>query len=155
MVAKGGFRIVLLTDFSEAARKAYPVAVDLAQRVGGQVTLLHVLEMPIGPIPGPSFPEATPQIPEISPTLRELIRATEEKLTEERDALPGAVADGVRAIVATSIAEGIVDYAGEFGADVVVLSTHGRTGLRRLLMGSVANALMHASRTPLLVVPLG
>ena len=154
MVAKNGFRIVLLTDFSEAARKAYPVAADLARRVGGRVTLLHVLEMPIGPLPGPSFPDPTPLIPEITPTLRELIRTTEEKLAEERTALPAAVADGVKAIVATSVAEGIVEYAGGSEADVVVLSTHGRTGLRRLLMGSVANALMHASRTPLLVVPL-
>jgi nucleotide-binding universal stress UspA family protein len=48
----------------------------------------------------------------------------------------------------------IVDYATKIGADLIVMGTHGRGGLRRVLLGSVAEKVLRAACCPVLVVPI-
>ena len=50
------------------------------------------------------------------------------------------------------MAQGLVDYADSHGADLIVIGTHGRTGLMHLLMGSFAETVMRQSHLPLLVI---
>ncbi|MER3460845.1 MAG: hypothetical protein C4303_06950 [candidate division GAL15 bacterium] len=51
------------------------------------------------------------------------------------------------------VAHAILDAAERFGADLIVMGTHGRTGLQRVLLGSVAEAVLRRSRVPVMVVP--
>ena len=53
---------------------------------------------------------------------------------------------------AKEMAQGLVDYADSHGADLIVIGTHGRTGLMHLLMGSFAETVMRQSHLPLLVI---
>jgi nucleotide-binding universal stress UspA family protein len=49
----------------------------------------------------------------------------------------------------------IVDYAAKIGADLIVMGSHGHSGVRRLLLGSVAEKVLHRTPCPVLVVPVG
>ena len=51
-------------------------------------------------------------------------------------------------------ADGILKCSAEFGADMIVIGTHGRTGIDRLFMGSIAENVVRHSKAPVLVVPL-
>ena len=57
--------------------------------------------------------------------------------------------------IATHVAEGILECAADTGADLVVIATHGRGGLPRLTLGSVADKVIRAADSPVLVVPPG
>jgi nucleotide-binding universal stress UspA family protein len=56
-------------------------------------------------------------------------------------------------VIAPSVAHAIADYAAENGLSVIALSSHGRSGFRRLVMGSVAEAVLRHARVPVLVFP--
>lgn len=125
-------RVLVPTDFSPAAAAALPHAYGLAGPVGAQVVLLHVL------------PRTADQL-ELAGALarlRELVPL---------DA-PAGVATESEVVVGDEPADAITDAAARLGADYVVLSSHGRAGLRRLLLGSVAEAVMRRSTRPVLVV---
>jgi len=120
--------IVLATDFSPAARGAEGLARDLTRLTGATLHLVHVL-------------------PFVSPPEEASRRLT----TMERALGPGLT--GVTALLFGSSARAIVAYAYDQGADLIVVGTHGRTGVSRALMGSVAEAVARLARCPVLTVP--
>ena len=81
-----------------------------------------------------------------------------EVLAEAREAAKNAGVADVQAHLLVSskgakeMAQGLVDYADSHGADLIVIGTHGRTGLMHLLMGSFAETVMRQSHLPLLVI---
>jgi nucleotide-binding universal stress UspA family protein len=132
-------KILLATDFSEAARRAGEVAVALAKRAGDALVLLHVAEPLL-------------HVPAIHAS------ALEEALAERALSELQAVSDELRAggmAVEERLAKGdppelIAAVAKEVGARMIVLGTSGRRAVARLLLGSVAqHALLHADRTVL------
>jgi nucleotide-binding universal stress UspA family protein len=137
------FPVVLFpTDLSESGNAALPVAWKLAAP-GGTLHVLLVLEDP---------PEGAPA----DAAERARRQSAEEKEARARLAalVPAGAAEGVRAhfhvLRGADVAGVIEQQARAYGASVVVMSTHGRTGLRRLLLGSVASDV--AKRTDLAVV---
>ncbi len=133
-------------DFSDASRAAMEVAVDLAARNGAELVLLHAY-----PIPGYTFPDgsvvASPKM------MDELAEQAEHHLGEwKRDA--GAL--GARSVVTVKAvgepATEIVAYARERGVDLLVVGTHGRTGLEHALMGSTAERVVRRAPCPVLTV---
>jgi nucleotide-binding universal stress UspA family protein len=120
--------IVLATDFSPAAREAESLAGELARQAGATLHLVHVLPLLFSP------GEAAQRL------------ATVE----------GAVGPGLKRVTALlfgSAARAIVTYARDQGADLIVVGTHGRTGVSRVLMGSVAEAVARLAPCPVLTVP--
>ncbi len=138
-------KIVCATDFTERSQTASQVAVDLARRMGGWVELVHVMK------PG------TVDILALSAdaiVLEEAVReSVEARLSAECDRLTtGAVP------VTFHICEGDVEAAvlargREVQADLIVTGTHGRSALRRLLLGSVGEEIARRADRPILVVP--
>ncbi len=132
-------------DFSDASRAAMEVGADLARRNGGELILLHAY-----PIPGYTFPDgsvvASPRM------MQELAEGAEKHLQEwRRDAEAlGARVSTVKAV--GEPASEIVTFARESGVDLLVLGTHGRTGLEHALMGSVAERVVRKARCPVLTV---
>ena len=139
-------RLVVLTDFSPASRAAYGPAAELASRLGGSLELVHVLPQVL-----PVAPGAAPTTPPLTTGEMETIAARE--LEAERARFPADVAVTTRALHGRGVARTALPYAREIGADLVVLATHGRTGLRRVLLGSVAEQVLRESDLPLLVLP--
>lgn len=125
-------RICCPVDFSQASESAMSVACDLARLFGAELTLLHVRN-----IPGSSIPEAL-----LEPTdevTHDLEGPSDRPLVEWK---ARAEALGVaRVEAATSVgdpAQEIVAFARRTGVEAIVIGTHGRTGPRHAVLGSVA-----------------
>ncbi len=138
--------IVLTTDLSSESQRAFAPAVHLADRLDLPIVLLAVLEdLPFeagaGGMVAPWFDRG------------QLHRDWEKRLGE---LAAGLVARrGVRAelVDAVDVPRAIVDFAHGRQASYLAMATHGRSGLRRLLLGSVAEAVLRQSHVPLLFYP--
>lgn len=141
-------RILLPTDFSTNAAAAAEVAVALAPTVGGAIELLHVYGPPGIILPDGSTFAAMPD---------ELLAETERAETALAQARATVAARAAGIVVSAQAlmgapAEEILRLAETGRYDLVVMGTHGRTGLRRLLMGSIAEAVARRSPIPVLTV---
>jgi nucleotide-binding universal stress UspA family protein len=143
---RGGWRrIIHPTDFSPAGEAAFAQALEIAGREGAELVIVHVLE-PISPFGDADYRER----------YRELRAALEAMARPFLDRL---LTKAKRARVAASavVAEGwppeeIVKLARRRRADLIVIGTHGRSGVRRLLLGSVAERVIVLAPCPVLAV---
>jgi nucleotide-binding universal stress UspA family protein len=143
------FRSVLATtDFSEVADAALAHAFRIAKDHGAHVLLLHVMDA--RPTPNPLYSHYYP-IPR-----PEEVAEAERKVREElRARVPSELRDskGVELLVTHGQAAAeVVRIAGEKQVSLIVIATHGRTGLRRLALGSVAEHVIRHAPCPVLVV---
>jgi nucleotide-binding universal stress UspA family protein len=140
-------RILHPTDFSSASTAAFKRAVAMAKKDRSELVLVHVLAPPM-PIAGEGY---------IPPNVYEDLEASAQRYAEKRLATlkDKAKTAGVRASIV--IREGVADEqivraARAKKADVIVIGTHGRTGLARLFLGSVASRVVTAAPCPVLTV---
>lgn len=138
-------RIILATDFSERAGAAERQAVDLARALGAELVLVHVVSE------APLWREGL-----YSRDVRAVFEAQRRWATETLASRARALtADGVvsRGVVRVGPAwDEIVRLAAEEKADLLVVGTQGRTGLERLLLGSVAERVIRRAPCPVLTV---
>ncbi len=157
--------ILAPTDFSEAANQALRYAFEEARIHGAKLTLLHVLRRHsdtevyyIKGAPTPTAgldPEMGGRMPSPGMTSPEAIRRdyTEEIMTELRDLVPDSFPGPCDVEVTTGDpADAIVRMATELGADLIVMGTHGRTGLPHILLGSVAEKVVRHAPCPVLTI---
>lgn len=140
--------ILLPTDFSECAAYAVPAAASLARLTGARIVCLHVIE-PIVPTVGWA-PVAEPlPVADISDRLEDSVARELPKIAA------GAECSGLEVedlIVHGEAASEIVRVAKEHAADLIVISSHGRTGWGRILFGSTAESVVRHAPCPVLVV---
>ena len=139
--------ILVASDFSPASRPAFRRAVDLAQANGAALWIAHVAALPI-----PMSPDGY-VLPRMYDDMAQAIRADAQKRL--RVLLERARKAGVRgrALLLKGVAhEAIVRAARAHRADMIVLGTHGRTGLARFFVGSVAARVVAAAGCPVLTV---
>jgi nucleotide-binding universal stress UspA family protein len=133
--------ILVPTDFSDSAERALSMAVELAQAFKARITLLHVWS-----IPNVGYAEAlTWPIDDMQKAARkalEDVRARVAKLHPDIEMVAEEGKDWRR----------ILDVAKERKADLIVMGTHGRRGLPRLVLGSVAEKVVRLSPVPVLTV---
>lgn len=144
-------RILIATDGSELAQRALDHGLKLAKLVGAEVVILTVTE-PAAVVGGGYASIAGTMID----PMPELIKAQEDAAKEvlasaERAAQAAGVPVKTRLIDNSFPAEGIVSAAGEIGADLVVMGSHGRRGIGRLLLGSQTSNVLAHSKVPVLV----
>jgi universal stress protein A len=139
--------ILVPTDFSEHSQTAVRYACALAERLGAGLHLLHVLSdiMPVGPDPmlAPVMP------PEY---FRETEAASMEALGRLLDPSWGKPASVESSVRWGSAVDVIVDHATTHPTDLIVISTHGRTGLSHVLLGSVAERIVREAPCPVLTI---
>jgi nucleotide-binding universal stress UspA family protein len=148
MKAMAQERILLATDFSPASRPAVREALGLAKATGAALVIAHVLEEAI-----PFSPEGY-VLPRIYDELAEAVRAQGQK--KMRTLLALARKAGVQAsglLLRGAPHEAIARAARSQGAGQIVIGTHGRSGVSRLILGSVAAKVIAAAACPTLVVP--
>lgn len=145
-------KIIVTTDLSEESKKAFGPAKELARLTGASVKLLCVVEDPAQALAAYSMDF----VPVPMPNLRdELVnKATDELHSLAKTHFADVTRDSQIVVASTSIAHEIVDISKKSGADLVVMATHGRTGVRRLLIGSVAERVVRESSCPVLVIPV-
>jgi len=141
-------RILVPTDFSPMSEQAAISAATLARSAGGRLTLLHVYNPPSAMMPdGSTFPPTPEQL--VAATLR-----VDHELAEARRGLVARVGDiNVETIsLIGDAAHEILEAAASGEYDLIVMGTHGRSGLRRLLLGSVAEKVLRRAQIPVLTV---
>jgi len=144
-------RILVTTDFSEAGDHAIAHAFRMAADHGAEVLLLHVVETIIAPNPLYAHYYPTDLL---TPEVRARAEADARQALLERIPKTGALAAvPYRVVVSRGMpAEEIIRATQEQQADLVVISTHGRTGLKRFLLGSTAERVLRHVECPVLVV---
>jgi nucleotide-binding universal stress UspA family protein len=140
-------RILCATDFSDTAETAWGLACELARVHRAELVLVHVfVELPV-------YPEVA--VSTIQKVWEEQRLWVEQQLAERVEA---ATARGLTAryLLRTGTApEEIARITTDEGADLVVVGTHGRTGINRLLIGSVAERVVRIAPCPVLTVKPG
>lgn len=143
-------RILVPLDGSALAAQALPLAIDLARRAKAELILLQAVMPLVEYVPGLSPFHRLPSPPVVFPdALRE--QAHQQLMAViDRLALPNMTITPVA--VAGYPAEAIVDEAVRYQAGLIVMATHGYSGLQRWTLGSVADKVLHTSTLPLLLV---
>lgn len=136
------YKICCPVDFSQASRAALEEAADLARRYGSELTLLHVFE--------PRGADTMAMMPEVVEQTRVELARLLGGWKAEAEGISGGT---VHARVETgAAAREIVRFAEEAGCHLIVMGTHGRSGLRRLVIGSVAEKVIREAPCHVLVV---
>ncbi len=139
-------RILCPVDFSEPSREAVHYAADLAQQFGAELTLLSVYQ-----VPGYALPDgvlvAGPE------TLNQIAGDVDRQLDEWRREAEDRGAPSVRTESAMGAPHTeIVRHAGDRAIELIVIGTHGRTGLKHVLLGSTAEKVVRTAPCPVLTV---
>lgn len=139
-------KILVPTDFSEFSKQAVDYAVELAQRFEAEITLIYVLQDAVA-----LFPEPGVAFPAPGNYLQELQESSQQALERLRESLPAEMT------IHTVLRNGppfveIVRYAKEEDVDLIVIGTHGRSGLAHMLLGSVAEKVVRKASCPVLTV---
>ena len=147
MAASPVRRILVATDFSDSATGALEWTRTLARACGGEIVLLHVVDLASTwiPLSGPAvFPAPAP--PEVVERVEGLARASLDAAAEDAQEI-------AQRIVRTGHAREVIPaVAREVGADLVVVASHGRRGFSHLFIGRVAEHVVWHSPVPVLVV---
>ncbi len=141
-------KILLTTDFSEAAKKAYPVAIDIAKKQGASLTLVHAAEkFSIATL----FSQGRVGALDINNYEDEL----KDKLAQEADSNFNSLGDSLdkKLLIGGYPAEMVRDFIEREGIDLVVTSTHGWTGVPHVVLGSFTEKIILTSTAPVLTVP--
>jgi len=144
-----GATILVPYDFSPHSRVALQAAVELARATSARIHLLHVVEEPS--ITYPSIATGVVTEGGIPVAVLEQARAALEEVGAEaklahQPVLPAKVVE------ASSAAVGIVTFAEEIAADLIVMGTHGRTGMGHAFLGSVAERTLRQAQCPVLTL---
>ncbi len=134
--------IVMPTDGSEPARGARPVAADIARGLGARVVVVAVVEPEnFGGAPDQNLVDSMEEY------LRGVVAEDVAWLADQGVESVGRVTCGPR------VWQSVLDVAQESHAGLVVIGSHGRTGLARTALGSVADQVVRHARVPVTVVP--
>jgi nucleotide-binding universal stress UspA family protein len=140
-------RILVPLDGSELAKKALDHAEKLAETFGAEIILLQVV--PFMPIYG--APELmTPFI--VDEKQKEVAERYLTNLSEELKKRGFKATATVK--TGQQVAVEIIDFAKESGVDLIVMCTHGRSGITRWVLGSVAHKVLTRAETPILLIHL-
>ena len=141
-------KIICPVDFSEPSERALSQAVMMAEQAGAELLLLTV----VSPIPVAAYTEGT-LFTEINNLQNQLPDLAQKQLASLRDKCCATVSGQTSLHVAIGIPfVEIVRYAREKDADLIVMGSHGRTGIAHLMIGSVAEHVVRKATCSVLVV---
>lgn len=140
--------ILVATDGSDASAHAATMAVGLARTHGAQLTAVYVID----PYPYLGVGELNPV------GFQSYMSAAQQSAAQAHAQIEKLCQDGgpplalqVRLVEEVTASSGIIETATQIGADLIVMGSHGRTGLARLMLGSVASKVVTQSTVPVLV----
>jgi len=136
--------VICATDLSEGSNKALPIAAQMARRHGAKLIVAHIIDLPAVTPYGETMVD--PQ--ELRSRVEQSAKAQVTDILAHCEP-----ADWELNIAIGYPAKEILSMVEEVGADMVVAATHTRSGIERLLLGSVSRKLMHTLNVPLLIVP--
>jgi nucleotide-binding universal stress UspA family protein len=142
-------KILVAVDGSDPSFNASTYAIDFAKRNGAELIVLYI----VSPVPYSQFEYANIgrmkeiESIEMEKAQREVVDKVKQKATENNVSVKTDVL-----IKYTSVVKEIVEYAEDNKVDMIVIGSRGVTGLKKILLGSVANGVVTYSHCPVLVV---
>lgn len=142
-------KIMIATDGSETSMRTAKLAIDLARLAGGRVAAIYVVDMyRLAQLPGYTT------LPGLSERLMGLMLTEGEKATSEIGEMASNAGVPFEKIIAEgNPSEEILRQSRESGIDLLVMGSIGRTGLEKIMLGSVAEKVVRHSKVPVLIVP--
>ena len=139
--------IIVPTDFSKLSQSAFDYAKDLAEKMESTIHIIYVLEKT------PPFLAAK----SLDVSEEELMKSMEKEADKHLSKIANLFMEDSSVKIVKVLRKGIdyeeiVNYAKEINADLIVLATHGRTGILHTLLGSVAEKVIRYSKCPVLVI---
>ncbi|GIV62019.1 MAG: universal stress protein [Rhodothermaceae bacterium] len=138
--------ILVPIDFSQHAREALTVAREIAAQYGARLQLLHVLEEVLHPA---FYNFGATSLKDLMPDIEEKATEAMKKFFRET---PGAEVEASYHVIEGHAGRDIAAFAEKHASDLIVISTHGLTGLEHLLLGSVTEKVVRRAPCPVLVV---
>ncbi len=148
-------KILFCTDFSENSEPARELAVDYAKAFGAQLLIVHVID-------SNSFPDYVDWVGEehsadwTDEALKQILKRTQEHAKDRLESLESECAKGVEQVKTWCRiglpSKEIAALAAEESVDLIVMGTHGRTGVKHLVMGSIARSVLKTAHRPVLIV---
>lgn len=141
--------ILVAVDGSESSLRATEVAIEMSKALAATLTIANIVEIPVTPsLPDESVEIDVKQLDSTTSTPGEKMVSAAASLSEARGV------QTVKKVITYmgSAGEGVSEYASKNDIDLIVVGTRGRGGLERLVLGSVADGVVHHARCPVLVV---
>jgi nucleotide-binding universal stress UspA family protein len=138
--AVGWQKILVATDGSKYSRAATERAIDFARSYGGELKVLSVVD-----VPAEFYAEAPKAVEDLVEKARGYVREAADQAQKEGVKAEAFVKEGTTYEAVTALAR-------EQGVNVIVVGSHGKTGLKRLLMGSVTEKVIGHASCPVLVI---
>lgn len=137
--------LLVATDFSDPSETALLYALDLAAALRARIVLLHAYEVPVAGVPEANFVAPFDMAERLAKSSQAALDSWVDKFGSRGVELRGLLKCGdPREVIEHSIAE--------THADLIVLGTHGRRGLSRVLLGSVAEYVVRTASRPVLTI---
>jgi len=148
-------KILFCTDFSENSEPARNLAVEYAKAFGAQLLIAHVID-------SNSFPDYVDWVGEEhyadwkDEALKQILKRTQEYVKDRLESLESECAKGVEQVKTCCRiglpSKEIVALAEKESVDLIVVGTHGRTGVKHLVMGSISRSVLKTAHRPVLIV---
>lgn len=139
--------ILVPTDFSSLSQSALEYASDLADNMSATIHILHVIDKSIPFLPGKQNLSEADLTDVLETDAQKHLSAFKKEVESESDV-------NVLCVIKHGIDfEEIVNYSKEIRAELIVIATHGRTGIMHSLLGSVAEKVIQHAKCPVLVIP--
>jgi nucleotide-binding universal stress UspA family protein len=140
-------KIISPTDFSELSDMGLKAAIELTEHFSAELLVVHVVA-PISAVATSAAPAAH-YLPEVMDNIRNNAENSLERTMEKN--VPGTLR-AKAVLLEGSPADEIGEYAKEVNADLIVIATHGQSGWRRFMFGSVTEKVMRLSKSPVLII---
>lgn len=139
-------KILVATDFSEHAERAMVLAMDIARGLGATVTVVHAYEIPVYSVPDATLIPPPIYATGIANAAQTCLDTAVERFSDKGVEVTGLLREG-------PAAREIATSADELDVGMIVIGTHGRSGIARAILGSVAERVMRTAHRPVLAVP--
>jgi nucleotide-binding universal stress UspA family protein len=138
-------QILVPVDFTETSEKALAYAIEFARTMNASLTIMHAYQIPVYGFPDGAYVTTADVAAQISTAAQGRLDALVESLKSSNVPVTAVLRDGVAW-------EEINAVAAETKADLIIIGTHGRRGLARALLGSVAENVIRTGVVPVLVI---
>lgn len=137
-------KVLVAVDGSEYSMNAAEYAISITRQFGSELIALHVITSDVSTVASAFLP----QMEEIKKNAQEYF----DKIRRKGDEASGDIQLRTELISSPSVVGGIIDFAEKENIDLIVVGTKGRSGLKRLLLGSVALGIVNYAHCPVMIV---
>ncbi len=138
-------KILVPIDGSENSKRAISMAREIAEKFDSTILLLNIIDLRISAYPYYEAPYRDNIFQASKEQANELLKVSKESMGNAADKVETLVLEG-------NAANEIIDYVNNNEVDLVIMGSHGMSGIQRFFLGSVTNRVLHHIKKPILII---